>query len=191
MKLHDSGERTEFETGAVRDAQAGKGRMDLLPARALEAILDAPLPISALPSIDTALGEIYNFMKVGIQDYNLEYICILLLGASEHGNGIQLNHCISPLGLIEVSKVFETGAIKYEPRNWEKGIILSRYLDSGLRHIYKYLAGFVDEPHLAMAGWNFLCMLDTILRIRDLDLPSNLNDLPFLELTVTGAFINE
>jgi hypothetical protein len=29
--IKDSGERTEFETGAVRDMHKGKGRMDLLP----------------------------------------------------------------------------------------------------------------------------------------------------------------
>lgn len=29
--IKDSGNRTEFETGAVRDMHAGKGRMDLLP----------------------------------------------------------------------------------------------------------------------------------------------------------------
>ena len=30
-KLNDSGERTEFNTGAVRDMHEGKGRFDLLP----------------------------------------------------------------------------------------------------------------------------------------------------------------
>ena len=29
--IKDSGERTEFSTGAVRDMHTGKGRMDLLP----------------------------------------------------------------------------------------------------------------------------------------------------------------
>jgi len=33
--LHDSGERQQFATGAVRDRQAGKGRFDLLPALAV------------------------------------------------------------------------------------------------------------------------------------------------------------
>lgn len=33
--IKDSGERTEFETGAVRDMHTGKGRMDLLPWRAI------------------------------------------------------------------------------------------------------------------------------------------------------------
>lgn len=33
--IKDSGERTTFETGAVRDLHAGKGRMDLLPFHAI------------------------------------------------------------------------------------------------------------------------------------------------------------
>lgn len=35
MRLHDSGTRREFETGAARDMGVGKGRCDLLPACAL------------------------------------------------------------------------------------------------------------------------------------------------------------
>ena len=31
MEIKDSGERTRFDTGAVRDMHTGKGRMDLLP----------------------------------------------------------------------------------------------------------------------------------------------------------------
>jgi hypothetical protein len=34
-KVKDSGQRQEFKTGAVRDTQAGKGRYDLLPTRAI------------------------------------------------------------------------------------------------------------------------------------------------------------
>lgn len=35
MVIKDSGERREFESGAVRDMSAGKGRMDLLPWAAI------------------------------------------------------------------------------------------------------------------------------------------------------------
>lgn len=35
MAIKDSGNRTEFETGAVRDMREGKGRMDLLPWSAI------------------------------------------------------------------------------------------------------------------------------------------------------------
>jgi len=37
-KIKDSGKRTEFKTGAVRDLQIGKGRFDLLPMATLRAL---------------------------------------------------------------------------------------------------------------------------------------------------------
>lgn len=38
VMIKDSGERTEFSTGAVRDMHSGKGRMDLLPWNAIMAV---------------------------------------------------------------------------------------------------------------------------------------------------------
>lgn len=35
MEIKDSGNRRQFDTGAVRDMQVGKGRMDLLPWAAI------------------------------------------------------------------------------------------------------------------------------------------------------------
>lgn len=35
LEIKDSGERREFSTGAMRDIQEGKGRMDLLPWEAI------------------------------------------------------------------------------------------------------------------------------------------------------------
>lgn len=36
--IKDSGQRTEFKTGAVRDLQTGKGRFDLIPMATLRAL---------------------------------------------------------------------------------------------------------------------------------------------------------
>jgi len=80
--------------------------------------------------------------------------------------------------LIEISKVLEAGASKYAARNWEQGIKLSSYIDSGLRHLARFLKGDSDEPHLAQACWNLLCCLDTGVRISEGILPKELNDLP-------------
>ena len=38
MVIKDSGERTEFETGAVRDMSTGKGDMISMPAEALQTL---------------------------------------------------------------------------------------------------------------------------------------------------------
>lgn len=90
----DSGQRTEFNSGAVRDMHEGKGRCDLLP------------------------------------------MCVLL----------------------RLARHYENGCKKYGPRNWERGIPASSFLDSALRHIYKYADGMNDEDHLISALWN-LCGL--------------------------------
>ena len=101
VTIKDSGQRTEFPSGAVRDMAEGKGRMDLLPAH----------------------------------------------------------------GLLRLSQLFEQGAQKYGERNWEKGIPIASFIDSGLRHIMKYMAGIEDEDHLVSAAWNLLCAVDTRERL--------------------------
>jgi len=77
-----------------------------------------------------------------------------------------------------VADVFERGAVKYGDRNWEKGIPLSRYLDSALRHTFQVLQGLDDEDHAAQAAWNLLCFVETRERIRQGRLNKNLNDVP-------------
>ena len=106
--IKDSGDRTQFNTGAVRDMHTGKGRMDLLPVTAI----------------------------------------------------------------IELSKHCEAGALKYGERNVDKGIPQHSLIDSGLRHLVKYLRGDVDENHLVAALWNIAWAVE-----QDVNRPE-LNDLP-------------
>jgi hypothetical protein len=73
---------------------------------------------------------------------------------------------------------FEKGADKYEQRNWEKGIPISIFVDSGLRHAFQFVEGREDENHLIAAIWNLMCAYDTILRIQEGKLPEELYDLP-------------
>lgn len=80
--------------------------------------------------------------------------------------------------LHRLTKHFEGGSNKYGDRNWEKGQPLSRYMDSGLRHAFKYLQGERDEDHLIAAVWNFLCLADTEERIQAGLLSSDLDDIP-------------
>lgn len=94
--IKDSGERTKFPSGALRDIHTGKGRMDLLPW----------------------------------------------------------------LAIMEVSKHCEAGALKYGEHNVDKGIPTHSLLDSAIRHAAKYLAGYVDEPHLVAAAWNLLWAIE-------------------------------
>lgn len=63
---------------------------------------------------------------------------------------------VSPEMFFRLTKWLELGASKYNDRNWEKGIPISRCVDSAMRHLVKYLDGWDDEDHLAAVVTN--CM---------------------------------
>jgi len=116
--VQDSGNRTKFFSGAVRDIQDSKGRFDL----------------------------------------------------------------IEPEMLFRLARHYEVGAIKYNDRNWEKGIPVSSNINSAFRHLAKYMQGWQDEDHLAAVIWNITCIMrfEKDNRIDLLDLPwqkgEDLND---------------
>lgn len=66
---------------------------------------------------------------------------------------------ISPFALKRLADVYERGAVKYADRNWEKGIKVSRCLDSAIRHIMQYEMGMTDEDHLGHAAWNLFAVM--------------------------------
>lgn len=70
------------------------------------------------------------------------------------------------------------GALKYGERNWEKGMPLSRCLDSAMRHLDNFLEGDDEEDHLAAAAWNLMVMIHVEEMIERGLLPEDLNDLP-------------
>jgi len=77
-----------------------------------------------------------------------------------------------------LARHYENGARKYRDRNWEKGQPVSRYLDSALRHQFRWLDGSRGEDHLAAAVWNLLAIIETQERVRLGRLPAGLDDLP-------------
>jgi len=56
--------------------------------------------------------------------------------------------------LIRLSKLCEKGCEIHGPFNYERGQYQSRYIDSLMRHILKYMGGAKDEDHLAAIMWN-------------------------------------
>ena len=150
--IQDSGERRQFETGAVRDIQEGKGRCDLLPLKVIGIILD-----------DRILTAIGHFMTTG--DMGIIADVIVAFGTKRWDS--------FETALLEVAVHYEEGAKKYKERNWEEGIDCHSYVDSAVRHYIKYLRGDDDEPHDRAFLWNLLGLLWT------LDNKPELNDLPF------------
>jgi len=152
LEIKDSGERRSFDTGAVRDISEGKGRCDLLPLGVISEHLN---------------DSILLFIETYIRNGDCSYLWDALDAF------IKKNDTDWPTALLEVSKQYEGGAIKYEDRNWEKGIPVHCYIDSGVRHYLKVLRGDDDEPHNRAFIWNLLGAIWTH------ENKSELIDLPF------------
>lgn len=66
---------------------------------------------------------------------------------------------ISPFALKRVASHLAKGAKKYEERNWEKGISISRCYASMLRHAFAYGMGENDEDHLSAVCFNAMAII--------------------------------
>lgn len=143
----DSGSKREFSTGAHRDAATGKGRCDLLP-------LDE---VAMVMNNDPVIAEVAAFVK----DFDPQHLA----------NAIQEAVKTVPVyenmanAILEASLLYEAGAIKYGENNWQRGMPLSCYIDSGLRHYLKTLRGDDDEPHYRGFVWNMLCAMWTLKNV--------------------------
>ena len=89
---------------------------------------------------------------------------------------------LPPRALKRLAIHFENGGKNHGDRNWEKGIPLHSYVDSGFRHFNEFMEGKTDENHLNACMWNLTCLVETIERIREGILPKSLNDLPWLNI---------
>lgn len=144
--IKDSGERRQFESGAVRDIQEGKGRCDLMPLRVVSQLLGGR---GDDLSFDSIIYNIHRFQRTDDTEY--------LYQAIDSFNDVTRHNMVTTL--IEVSKHFEDGAKKYGENNWQKGIPVSCYIDSAVRHYLKWLRGDEDEPHDRAFVWNLMCCI--------------------------------
>ena len=151
--IKDSGERREFETGAVRDIQEGKGRCDLLP------LMQVAELIASMTIPDVIISDIAQYQRTKNAVYLLDAIKAFSakLGWS------------TETAMLEVSKHFEAGCQKYGERNWEKGIPEHCYIDSAIRHYLKWRGGWTDEPHDRAVIWNLICLWWTHENIAEAD----------------------
>ena len=141
--IKDSGERTEFQTGAVRDMRAGKGRCDLMPLSVVAEVMD-----------DGIIRDVARFQTSG--DWR-DLSSAILRFANERKWSV-------PELMLETSIHFEEGAKKYGENNWQKGIPTNCYVDSAVRHYLKWLRGDADEPHDRAFVWNLLCCIWEVQR---------------------------
>lgn len=149
--IKDSGNRREFETGAVRDIQEGKGRCDLLP-------LDVVYHIYCEKSPHEGRGLVLESIRCFVDTNDTDHLEDALEHFLMYDSGWDRNWSTM---FLEVSKHFEEGCKKYGENNWRKGIPVHCYIDSAIRHYLKWLRGDTDEPHDRAFCWNILCCIWT------------------------------
>lgn len=146
--IKDSGDRTEFSTGAVRDMREGKGRCDLMPLEVVYNLLNG----RSLPAKED--GQVMHDIKTFLEKNDTYYLYLAL----DHFADKRYKRS-TPTMLLEVAKHFEEGAKKYGENNWQKGIPPKCYIDSAIRHYLKWLRGDTDEPHDRAFVWNLMCCI--------------------------------
>lgn len=151
----DSGDRTQFETGAVRDMREGKGRCDLLPLDVVSTYI-----CRYNENASFIFAYIADFITSGDWTELSSALDFFVVNQTSWGGYTML---------LEVAKHFEEGAKKYGDNNWRKGIPVKCYIDSAIRHYLKYLRGDKDEPHDRAFCWNILCAIWTCRRMPELN----------------------
>ena len=152
--IQDSGDRTKFPSGSVRDMHEGKGRCDLLPLDVVKQFYE-----DVYYDIFYSLNEFINYG-------NKNYLKLALKFFTEK---VYTN---KETMLLELACHYEDGCKKYGVNNWKKGIPVSSYIDSAVRHLLKHIRGDQDERHDRAFCWNIVCAMWTVENKPDyMDLP--------------------
>lgn len=174
---------TQFSSGAVRDIQENKGRMDLLPLSVVGDLVsiyrETFLTISHKKEQELSeeiFKNINSYIYEGDTNKLLNSLCNFIFMSLEWCDYVASERIY--YALLDVSMHYKKGLEKYGERNWEKGIPLHSYIDSGVRHYIKWCAHFTDERHDLAFIWNLLCCCHTHQFIRN----DSLQDLPFCKI---------
>lgn len=204
--IKTSGEQQVFDTGAKRDSQKGKGRFDLIPFNALKSVAEQYGKKGK--NVDSSIfdiGKAIELLHICVNKVNTYYYYISNAAEAvyyilefmetddiEYTDDDNSTHKTTRYDLIpysslkRVAELYEKGAKTYGERNWEKGMPLTRYIDSAIRHLLQFVSGKDDEDHLAAGVWNALGFIETAWKIscgylsKELD---NRVELEFVEKT--------
>lgn len=154
----DSGNRTVFESGAVRDIQEGKGRCDLLP---LDVVSFYYAHDEDLSDQDSPQTWVFYHLSRFVLDGQIEHLRQALRKSRIFEDAETM--------FLETAIHYEEGAKKYDENNWKKGIPVKRYIDSAVRHYLKFLRGDTDERHDRAFCWNIMGAIWTCKHMPELN----------------------
>lgn len=150
--------RKSFDTGAVRDTDETKGRCDLMPLNMVGLVLAGKRMYVDL-SGNKVLQKIEYIKKTS--EEKREEKLFPIAAVLEFLETQEVKRHPAEI-MLDLSIHFKEGAERYGIDNWKKGIPYSSYIDSGVRHYLKHLAGMTDEKHDIAFVWNMVCLAWTI-----------------------------
>ena len=172
----DSGERRDFETGARRDIDTDKQKYSNLTLNQWNGMLQQeqgilqfkPLivhqgdvtsqdfhenpEIRILPIFWDVVQNRISFVRRWFSRQPEGYITFGKSGESERSYA-------EPLMLNRLQGLMDRGAAKYSADNWKKGMPLSVYFNSAVRHLFMWFFGDRREDHLAAVIFNVQCIM--------------------------------
>lgn len=186
--IKDSGERRDFKSGAKRDVDHDKPRFDLIPMTVLQKIIEyypnvKELDVDSDELNDDAKARMWSLGLLwgATADENLllevAWMSLSAICRQERDTTLRVDgslygglHLISPNTYLRIANHYGGGAKKYDPWNWSKGMPLSVFHASLMRHIFAIVQDKTDEDHLSGIFFNAAAILHfKIIKRKDVD----------------------
>ncbi len=159
--IQDSGVRTRYESGMVRDTTEGK----IKPALMLPVGLEDDF-LALFNSIESSWYREKRDVGVGVSEIladrkeienDPDVVCPWLIANMIKYAGISFNEM-----MLRLARQYTDGALKYGERNWEKAgndiEAYNRVWESAYRHWFLFMLGNSEEDHLAASIFNILAI---------------------------------
>lgn len=194
----DTGNRTELlDGGGLRDICPENGRCDLMPLDIVSDIIGIAnyiprdvitnyFEITEHQAVCRILSYINNYIYSGNASLLIEAMlifiphCYATRSISESQFDEVLSETLSS-AILDLSHRYREGAEKYAERNWEKGIPIKSFIDSGVRHLMKWYRKDIDENHASAFMWNMVGAVWT-----QAHKPEYIGEMPFNVNTANG-----
>lgn len=156
MEIKDSGNRIEFDTGAVRDSGGYKMSWYLIPMQCIPVRNEDYL--TYLYNAEYIQTTLFDLLYRHESDTGCMVKCINeMLEMMLYGNEYDVYDLLEQL-----AAQFEGGANKYKRYNWCLKLPVKSLISSATRHFFKYLNGETDEPHYVATIWNLVVLSWTL-----------------------------
>jgi hypothetical protein len=166
--------KQHFDTGACRDDDTDKPRIDLIDLAFMRSIYRQSIALVDSPSYISFILEwgIHRLPEYTSQERIANIAAYMIL--KEYPN-LETTLYPPPV-MIRLGALLAKGAVHYGSDNWRQGMPFTRTYQSLLRHVYQWLNNEPGEDHFAASLFNLMCLYVYLGGIELGVLPSTLND---------------